>query len=374
TLSQLESNIQKAVANHFEQLGLQYITVPEMVGVTGACENVDTLFKVLNRSGVQLFITQTGQLALEQALQVHRKGVYTAIHSGRDEEEEDARHLRQFRLTEEEFGSTLVAGMTRENYDEEKMFEALLQHIESSTKAMIRATVEEYSGVLGDLYGRDVTQLQEALDHNFLRINYRDAINLLKEKGYDINFGDDLKAEHEQAIIIYRNQLGREESVEGVIDQWQLMRQGLKTTTDLPVFIMRYPKEIKFFNMKVSEKDPSVVLSADLILPIAGEAAGAAVREHRGKELEERLRTSEMFRIYGERTKLPPEIAIDDFRWYLDIIYKEKTDPHAGYGIGNERIIQYILGQADIRKCSGMRQLAEQTRDWEKREAVPLPV
>src|SRR3989338_6507470 len=362
-LSQLEASIQKAVSGHYGQIGLQYITVPEIVGVTGSCENVDTLFKVMSRAGVQLFITQTGQLALEQALQVHRHGVYTIIHSGRDEEMEDNRHLRQFRLTEEEFGSTMVDGMTRDNYDEGKMFEALLQHIEASTKTMIRVAVEQHGDTLSMLYGRDLKQLRETIENPYYRITYEDALILLRENGFsNLKWGDDLKAEHEQAVIKLLNNKKQEESGEKVVK------------SNLPVFIMRYPKEIKFFNMKVSEIDPRVVLSADLILPIAGEATGASVREHRCKQLEDRLLSSEMFRIYCERTKLPPETAIDDFRWYLDIIYKEKTDPHAGYGIGNERVMQFILGLDDIRSCSGMRLLAEETGDWERKEALPLPV
>lgn len=64
---------------------------------------------------------------------------------------------------------------------------------------------------------------------------------------------------------------------------------------------MKYPKEIKFFNMKVSERDSRVVLSADLILPVAGEAVGSAVREHDGKKLKERLLTSTMFHLHKER-------------------------------------------------------------------------
>ncbi|MFH2104826.1 MAG: amino acid--tRNA ligase-related protein, partial [Parcubacteria group bacterium] len=131
----------RASQKHYEEVGLQYVEVPTIVGVTGACENIDTLFTVGSRLEIPLFITQTGQLALELALQ-EVPGVYTVIHSGRDEEEEDNRHLRQFRLTEEEFDCTM-AGMTRENYDEEKMYEALLQHIEAAVKAMI-------AGVLAD--------------------------------------------------------------------------------------------------------------------------------------------------------------------------------------------------------------------------------
>jgi len=134
SLIKINAALNSGAQKHYEDIGLQYVDVPEIVGITGACENVDTLFKVGNRLDLPLFFTQTGQLALEQALQFFQ-GVYTVIHSGRDEEFEDERHIRQFRLTEEEFDCTM-AGMQPKNYDEEKMFSSLLEHIELAIKAI----------------------------------------------------------------------------------------------------------------------------------------------------------------------------------------------------------------------------------------------
>src|SRR3989339_1980838 len=119
-LAKINESLNLGAARQYQATGLTYVDVPEIVGITGACENVDTLFKVGNRLSLPLFFTQTGQLSLEQALQSFH-GCFTVIHSGRDEEVEDERHLRQFRLTEEEFDCTL-AGMTRARYDEQKMF------------------------------------------------------------------------------------------------------------------------------------------------------------------------------------------------------------------------------------------------------------
>ena len=62
--------------SHYKKIGLQYVEVPQIVGITGACENVDTLFKIGNRLNLPLFMTQTGQLSLEQALQSY-PGVFT---------------------------------------------------------------------------------------------------------------------------------------------------------------------------------------------------------------------------------------------------------------------------------------------------------
>lgn len=340
---------------YYKKLGLQYVDVPAIVGITGACENVDTLFKVGNRLDLPLFFTQTGQLALEQVLQSSH-GVYTVIHSGRDEAIEDERHLRQFRLTEEEFDCTL-ANMDRDHYDEEKMYQALLIHIEKATKAMVASVLEHNKRILSSTYNRDSGALEEMLARPYLRIDYADAVKLLQSAGFtDVRFGSDLRAEHEATIIALVNGAARDYGK--TIEHWS------------PVFIMRYPKDIKFFNMKVSSVDPRVVLSADCIFPYAGEAVGAAVREHDGVKLLVRLLTSSMYRLHEQRGG-----SYEDFRWYTEgMILSKETLPHAGYGIGNERVMQFILGVKDIRQCSIFSLMSEQTDDWNPSRRGILPM
>lgn len=336
----INQTLNEGAYQQYKQTGLTYVDVPEIVGITGACENVDTLFKVNNRFDIPLFFTQTGQLSLEQALQ-SLPGVFTVIHSGRDEEEEDNRHLRQFRLTEEEFDCTL-AGMTRKNYDEEKMFVTLLSHIQHTVKSMIGAVLKSNSTVLKKVYKRNISKLEKILTSEFLRISYEDAITLLNQHHYpEVTFGDDLNTEHEAKIVSVLNKKGEE----------------------LPVFITRYPKEIKFFNMKVSTKDPKVVLSADLILPFSGESTGSAVREHVFQKLNNRLITSTMYKLHLQRGG-----KYEDFGWYLNIIKNKRSNPHAGYGIGNERVLQYIFGETDIRNVSLFFLLNQQTGDWTKKK------
>jgi asparaginyl-tRNA synthetase len=333
----------EASHEHYRRTGLTFVDVPSIVGITGACENVDTLFRVGSRTRIPLFFNQTGQLSLEQALQ-HVPGVYTVIHSGRDEEEEDARHLRQFRLTEEEFDWTLARKSVHAPYDEEQMYEALLGHIESAIRAIGSAIVKKHGALLADAYGRDPARLLADLAQPFHRVSYDEAVTLLSRNGFpEVRWGDDLTSAHEAKVVELLS--GRE--------------------SPRPVFIMRYPKDIKFFNMKVSKKDPRVVLSTDLILPFAGEAVGAAVREHDGPRLKERLVGSTMFRLHTERGG-----RLEDFGWYLDLVDSGSTKPHAGYGIGNERLIQYLLGLQDIREASVFHQMALQTKDWQMSAAA----
>lgn len=338
-LAKINQSLHFSVYENYQKQGLTYMDVPEVVGITGACENVDTLFKVQTKLNIPLFFTQTGQLSLEQALQSFH-GVCTTIHSGRDEDKEDERHLRQFRLTEEEFDCTL-AGMSLDNYDENKMFEALLSHIQSAVQAILKGVLKDNSEMLRKVYKRHVERLEYAAQTNFLRIAYEDAVSLLNKNGYSkLTFGDDLKSDHEAKIVSLLN----------------------KKSEELPVFITHYPKEIKFFNMKQSLKDSRVVMSADLILPYAGEATGSAVREHDFEKLNERLTTSTMFKLHTQRGGV-----YEDFLWYLNIVKKKGSHPHAGYGIGNERVIQYILGESDIRRSSLFSMLNKQTGDWDKK-------
>lgn len=344
-LIEISASLNKGVQLHFEKLGHVYVDVPAIVGITGACENVDTLFKVGNRLGIPLFFTQTGQLALEQALQKF-SGVWTVIYSGRDEEEEDSRHLRQFRLTEEEFSWSTVE--KNKKYDADSMFEYLLDHIQRVAKAAIAEIVKNNGKILSSVYKRKMSELEAAIEKDFQRITYDKAVELLQKDGFpDLVWGDDLKAEHEQKIV-----------------------DLLSDKIPMPTFITHYPKEIKFFNMKVSDSDPRVVHSADLILPISGESAGSAVREHDGEKLRDRLLTSNMFRLHQERGG-----TYDDFIWYVeDIICAGKTAPHAGYGLGNERLMQYVLGTTDISLASVLSLMAKESGDWNKkrREYSPL--
>lgn len=331
----IASTVIESAHRHYSSNGRMHVPVPQIVGITGACENVDTLFKVKSRVPVPLFFCQTGQLSLEQALQFH-PGVYTVMQSGRDEEIEDERHLRQFVLTEEEFDWSLVAGAAP--YDEERMYEALLANIESAIKAIASDVIGAHGALLDAAHGRDVTGLAKSFARPFHRISYEDAIALLRVNGFPgIAWGADLTSAHEAAIV-------------DILNGGDFPR---------PVFIMKYPQEIKFFNMKVSAADERVVLSADLVFPHAGEGVGSAVREHDAAKLERRLRGSTMYRLHQERGG-----TLEDFRWYLDLVGSGNTRPHAGYGVGNERVIQWLLGRHDIRDCSLFSLMARQTQDW----------
>lgn len=297
---------------------------PEVVGITGACENVDTLFKV-DFFGRQGYLAQSDQLYLELLTPSLGK-VYAEIQSFRAEPDVDARHLCQFGLFEIEHQGDLSD---------------LQNHITNILKYAITEVVLHAQEDLEDLgiTAKHLRLLQsiQTSGYSLRRVTYTDAIEFLRKQEHysDLVWGDDLKAHHEAAIV---DHVG-------------------------PCFITHYPLDIKFFNM---EKGRSVILSeerhgvvgdspdgtsrgevvnsCDLLLPYAGESAGAAERLTQHDEIEARLKASDM---YARLIELGG--TDEDFAWYLDAHKDKEVPPHAGAGIGMARVAQFIIGASDIR-------------------------
>lgn len=313
------------IRSHYQAGGLTEVAVPVLVGITGACENVSTLFHL--SGGAPVHLTQTGQLALEHALCVE-DGVYCQTPSFRTDKI-DQRHLSEFTLIEEEICCDHpMIGMAASSYDSIRMFEKLLVRIAEAIKAIVLAVMELAPDSVMAL-GGDLESLSNVVGDEFLRITYTDAVELLNQEGeHPLVWGSDLgSAEESRLVTLLARESGGRPS---------------------PVFVSHYPASIKFFNMKADDRDPDLVQSVDLLLPGVGECVGGAVREHRYEPLMQRLLGSVMFAHITER-KLA---TIDDFMPYLEIIRDGLVSPHAGYGIGLERVLQFILGIGDIRAAS----------------------
>lgn len=283
-------------------------SMPEIVGVTGACENVDTLFKV-DFFGRQAYLAQSDQLYLELMTPSLGK-VYTEIQSFRAEPEADDRHLCQFSLFEIEHLGDL---------------EQLQRHVTGVVCSALDYALEHHRsdltyeiGVSQD-WTHDVwVTARDGLKNGvFPSKTYTWAVEYLQENGFpELQWGDDLKADHEAALT-----------------------EHLGAT-----FITHYPKPIKFFNMRESDIHPGVVNSCDLLLPKAGESAGAAERETRYEHLERRLKSSDMYKRLIELGGND-----EDFEWYLAAHRGKDVPLHSGAGIGMARVAQYLIGQDDIR-------------------------
>jgi asparaginyl-tRNA synthetase len=292
----IEAELLKGARQYFDGHGFTEVVVPHITRITGACENIDTLF-ALDYFGEEGYLVQTGQLYLE-ALIPKLGNVYCVGPSFRAEPAVDERHLTEFTLVEFEFPGG---------------FDELLIHIENTVHAMVQRAIHYRKAEL-EFLGVDMNKLKK-VKTPFRRITYTEAIEQLKEKGVSVSWGDDLKSHHEAMIV-----------ADGV-----------------PTFITHYPEAIKFFNMRRNPENPLVVNSSDLILPHSGEAVGSAEREFDHELLRGKLLKSEMYRKLTARGK-----SISDFEWYFDLI-KQNPMQHAGCGIGLNRVTQFVLGTSDIR-------------------------
>jgi asparaginyl-tRNA synthetase len=153
--------------------------------------------------------------------------------------------------------------------------------------------------------------LEAVLREPFRRVSYTEAIELLEQSGekfeYPVRWGADLQAEHERYLT--------------------------EKKFNAPVILYDYPREIKAFYMRLND-DGRTVRAMDVLVPRVGEIIGGSQREDRLDVLERRMVES----------GLRPE----DYWWYLDL-RRYGSVPHAGFGLGLERMVQFVTGMANIR-------------------------
>jgi len=289
-----------------------YVCNPSiLVGVLGACENFDTVYKIKKVEQGYQFLSQTAQLQLERALSFDIKKIACFTKSFRNEVNiSDGRHLREFTLIELELAKLELS--------------ELLDSIELCIKSMISNGIFKNEDVINKQFGVSIKKQEKRfLTSKYQRITYTEAIKLLQQKGENLQWGDDLSSSSEGKLL-------------------ELM--GYK-----PFFITHFPEHIKFFNMRLNRANPKVVNSADLILPVSGEAVGSAEREFNFSILKERFFKSSMF----EKMK-KIGITEQDLGCYFKIVEKREIPEHAGCGIGFERVLQSVLSPypTDIRLFS----------------------
>ena len=239
------------------------------------------------------YLAQTGQLYGEALAAAHGR-VYTFGPTFRAEKSKTRRHLTEFWMIEPEVAFN-------DSNDNMRLQEEFVSYL-------VRRCLERRGPELRELE-RDTAALEKIVPP-FPRLNYTDAIALVKRKGSDTQWGDDLGAEDESLIV---------------------------ADYDRPVFVFNYPKEAKAFYMKENPDDPRTVLCDDLLAPEGyGEIIGGSQRED---DYEKLLR-----RIHEE--KLP----VEAYAWYLDL-RKHGTFVHAGFGLGLERTVAWICGLPHLREA-----------------------
>lgn len=288
-IMKIRSAMVEAARRWFIEHGFTEIHCPTFI--TAAVEGGATLFEV-NYFGRKAYLTQSVQFYQEAAIYGLEK-VFSIQPSFRAEKSKTRRHLTEFWHIEAEMAFTELP--------------ELLETVEQLISYMVVETVEKRKREFTEL-GRRFNV--EVVEPPFERIKYEEALNILESKGVTISWGEDLGADEERILT----------------EQF-----------DKPFFVTHYPKEAKAFYHMPDPSNPRVTLSADLLAPKGyGEIVGGGQRIHDYKLLIQRI----------EEENLNPQ----DYRWYLDL-RKYGTIPHSGFGLGVERLLQWILNLRNIRSA-----------------------
>ena len=263
-------------------------------------------------------LTVSGQLEAELGAMA-LSDVYTFGPTFRAENSNTARHLAEFWMIEpemafsdleddmniaEEFIKYIIKYALENNRDDLDFLATRLLEEEKQKPQNERSEM------------RLIEKLEFVINNNFERITYTEAIDILKESNHNKKkkfhflidkWGVDLQSEHERYLV----------------------EKHFKK----PVILTNYPKEIKAFYMRQND-DGKTVAAMDILAPGIGEIVGGSQREERLDKLEQRMK--EM------------NIPVEELCWYLDT-RKFGTCPHAGFGLGFERLIQFVTGMTNIR-------------------------
>ena len=287
----VRSEVASACRDFFYERGFVLFDAPILTPTS--CEGTTNLFELDYFGERKAYLTQSGQLYAEAGALAFGK-VYCFGPTFRAEKSKTRRHLTEFWMVEPEVAYCDLAG-------DMELAEQFVSYI-------VSRVLQRRSAELKALE-RDTTKLQSAAQLPYPRISYDEAIERLKKKGVAVNWGDDFGGDEETA---------------------------LSEEFDRPVMVHRYPTACKAFYMKQDPARPDVALCVDMLAPEGhGEIIGGGQRE----DDYETLRT----KIMSHGLPLAP------FEWYLDL-RRYGTVPHAGFGMGIERMTGWLCGIHHIRE------------------------
>ena len=250
--------------------------------------------------GRRTALTVSGQLSAE-TYACALTNVYTFGPTFRAENSNTSRHLAEFWMIEPEMAFCDNDG----NMD---LAEDYVRHL---FRAALERCSEDMAFFNRWIDPTAVETLEHVVDSEFERITYTEAVDILAASGESFEFpvawGADLQSEHER----------------------YLTERHFKR----PVTVRDYPKEIKAFYMRLND-DERTVAAMDVLVPKTGEIVGGSQREERQDVLLRRMAEA--------------GLSPDDYWWYLDL-RRYGTVPHAGFGLGFERVVQFVTGMANIR-------------------------
>lgn len=248
------------------------------------------------------YLTVSGQLPAETFACALGK-VYTFGPTFRAENSNTSRHLAEFWMVEPEVAFNELP----DNMD---LAEAFLKRIFRDALDKCDEDMQFFNDRIDEDRGL-IARLQSIVESEFVRLPYTEAIDVLLAAKQDFDFkvqwGIDLQSEHERYLT--------------------------EQHFNKPVILFDYPKTIKPFYMYCND-DGKTVRAMDVLVPTVGEIIGGSQREHRLDVLESRMREQ--------------DLNIDDYWWYTDL-RRYGTVPHAGFGLGLERAVQFVTSMANIR-------------------------
>lgn len=289
----IRHTIVKAIRDFFDSNDFTLLDAPILT--PNACEGTSNLFSTKYFDEGMAFLSQSGQLYQEPGLAAFNK-TYCFGPTFRAEKSKTRRHLTEFWMVEPEMAfANLNDVMT--------LGELLVKYI---IRDVLTHRHEELS-----ILQRDVSVLEKILNCAFEKITYDEAVNRLKNLGSDIKWGEDF----------------------GNDDETILMQ-----STDYPIWVHHFPKNFKAFYMEPDPKNHKLALGADLLAPEGyGEVIGGGERASNLDYLLEQIKNENLNQ--------------EDYEWYLDI-RRYGNVPHAGFGLGLERIVAWICKLPHVRETA----------------------
>ncbi|CAH0416302.1 asparagine--tRNA ligase [Periweissella fabaria] len=290
-IMKVRNEIIRATYEFFNNEGFTKLDAPILTG--SAPEGTTELFET-DYFGQPAFLSQTGQLYAEAGAMAYGK-VFTFGPTFRAEKSKTRRHLTEFWMIEPE-----MAWMHQEDSLE----------LQERYIAFLVQNVIDHCAYELKLLDRDIETLRKYTQLPFPRLSYDDAVELLKDNGFDVEWGVDFGSPEETFLANH---------------------------FEKPVFIVNFPKAIKAFYMKRHPLRDDVVISADLLAPEGyGEIIGGSERDTDYEYLKARIEEQ--------------GLSLDEYGWYLDL-RKYGSVPHSGFGLGLERAVTWITGTEHIREA-----------------------
>ncbi|MCH7990356.1 MAG: asparagine--tRNA ligase [Planctomycetes bacterium] len=315
-IARVRNAVSASIHNFFQSRGFLYIHTP--IITTSDCEGAGEMFQVTTLDlarlaqlqtevdftqdffGKRASLTVSGQLEAE-IFATSLGDCYTFGPTFRAENSNTTRHLSEFWMIEPEMPF----------YELDDNMQLAEEFIQTIIRDVLENCAEDMEFFNLRIDKTVLETLNNILDHQFIRLPYTEAIEVLKNSGqdfeYPVDWGKDLQSEHERFLT----------------------EQHFKQ----PVILFDYPRSIKPFYMRCND-DGKTVRAMDVLVPRVGEIIGGSQREERLDVLTERL----------TECNLDPE----DYWWYLDL-RRYGTVPHSGFGLGLDRTIQLVTGMTNIR-------------------------